>query len=376
MKSAIGKILVLATLFLGFASCDDDDSLNVAEVSEVEALYSPENNTSYNLEAQSSVVFEWQPSKSADNGFVAYDVVFDVEGGDFSKPIFVTPSDGQGFQSKLNLSFTRLNQIAGIAGIGIGETGKLQWTVWSSKGLDVKLAQETRTIEVIRPDSFPTPDQLFITGAATEGGTDLASALPFVKTGATTYEIYTKLAPGTYNFVTKTSGEFDEFYIENGSKIKMDGETTYSGDEAVNRIRLDFSDNSVQISTVDKVELWFPPNGEYLFAFDYAGNGTWQVLDEYIEFRQESWGRDERYKFKFTVTTNGNTQEEWYGSVNGDNQRPNENTADSFYYMVPVSDDYWGNSFKFRGEVDYSNVDINIYFNADVPAYTHVITVL
>ena len=77
MKSAIGKILVLATLFLGFASCDDDDSLNVAEVSEVEALYSPENNTSYNLEAQSSVVFEWQPSKSADNGFVAYDVVFD-----------------------------------------------------------------------------------------------------------------------------------------------------------------------------------------------------------------------------------------------------------------------------------------------------------
>src|SRR5690606_2506028 len=140
-------------------------------------------------------------------------------------------------------------------------------------------------------------------------------------------------------------------------------------------IRLDFSDGSVSLATVDKIELWFPPLSSYLFEFNYAGNGTWEVLDQYIEFKQEGWGRDERYKFRFTVTSDGTTAEEWYGSVNGDNQRPNADTDASFYYMVPVTNDHWANSFKFREEVDMANSDIRIYFNADVPEYTHEISV-
>ncbi|MFD2826765.1 SusE domain-containing protein [Leeuwenhoekiella polynyae] len=378
MKSAIGKILVVFALFLGLVSCEDDDSLNIAEVSEVEALYSPENNVFYNLGAQSAAIFEWQASKSADNGVVLYDVVFDEEGGDFSEPLYVTPSDGQGFSNKLNLSFTRLNEIATMAGIASESTGKLQWTVWSSKGLNVKQSSEIRTIEVERPAGFPTPDELFLTGAASEGGEDLAAAMPFVKTGATTYEIYTKLKPGTYKMVTRNSGEPESFYIDSESKLKKDGETTFSGTEAVYRIRLDFSDGTTSMATIDKVELWFPPNGDYLFSLDYAGNGTWEALDKYIEFKEETWGRDERYKFKFTVTTESGTLEEWYGSVNVDNsQAPTLDTADSFYYMVPQSpgEDY-NYTFKFRQEVDMANVDLKIYFNADVPEYTHEITVL
>ena len=376
MKNVIGKILVVFALGLGLVGCEDDDSLNVAEVSEVEALYSPEDNIFYNLGAQSSAVFEWQASKSADNGVVLYDVVFDEEGGDFSEPLYVIPSDGQGFSNRLNLSFTRLNEIATLAGIAAESTGKLQWTVWSSKGLTVKQSSSVRTIEVERPAGFPTPDELFITGTASEGGDELASAMPFVKTGATTFEIYTKLSPGDYNFVTRKSGEADAFYIDAETKLRKDGETTFNGTEAVYRIRVDFSDGTTSMATIDKVELWFPPNGEYLFSFEYAGNGTWEALDKYIEFKQESWGRDERYKFKFTVTTDGSTQEEWFGSVNGDNSQPNQDTADSFYYMVPVSDDYWNNSFKFRAEVDTANSDLRIFFNADVPEYTHEITVL
>ena len=378
MKSAIGKILVAFALFVGLVSCEEDESLNVAEVSEVEALYSPENNIFYNLGAQSSAVFEWQASKSADNGVVLYDVVFDEEGGDFSEPLFVTPSDGQGFSNKLNLPFTRLNEIAGMAGIASETTGKLQWTVWSSKGLTVKQSSEIRTIEVERPAGFPAPDELFLTGAASEGGEDVAAAMPFVKTAANTYEIYTKLTPGSYKFITRKSEEADAFYIDAESKLRKDGETTFSGSEAVYRIRLDFSDGTTTMSTIDKVELWFPPNGAYLFSLDYAGNGTWEALDKYIEFKQESWGRDERYKFKFTVTKDGSAQEDWYGSVNVDNsQAPTPDTADSFYYMVPLtSGENYDHTFKFRQEVDRANADINIFFNADVPEYTHEITVL
>lgn len=372
MKSAIGKILVVFAMFLGLVSCEDDDSLNIAEVSEVEALYSPENNVFYNLGAQSAAIFEWQASKSADNGVVLYDVVFDEEGGDFSEPLYVTPSDGQGFSNKLNLSFTRLNEIATMAGIASESTGKLQWTVWSSKGLNVKPSSEIRTIEVERPAGFPTPDELFLTGAASEGGDDLAAAMPFVKTGATTYEIYTKLKPGTYKMVTRNSGEPESFYIDSESKLKKDGETTFSGTEAVYRIRLDFSDATTTISSIDRVELFFSPTDSFLFSFEYTGNGTWEALNKLIQFN----GSDERYKFKYTVTTDGSTREEWFGSSNADNQRPNANTADPFWFMFPDEGSRWDYTYKFVEEANGANVDVNIYFNADVPEYTHEITVL
>ena len=376
MKNIITKMTALVAFVAVFTACDDDESLNVGEVSEVEALYTPENNKFFNLGASSSTVFEWQAAKSGDNGVVMYEVAFDEEGGDFSEPLYVIPSNGKGFDNKLTLSFTKLNEIAGMAGIAAEETGKLQWRVWSSKGLDVKESAEIRTIEVERPAGFPTPDELFLTGSATEGGEDLSEAQNFVKTGPSTFEIYTRLGSGSYKFVTRNTGEPESFYIGTDDKLKKDGETTFSGTEAVYRIRMDFSDGTTSMATIDKVELWFPPRGEYMFSFDYAGNGTWEVKDGFVEFRQESWGRDERYKFRFMVTTDGNTQEEWYGSVNGDNNRPNPDTPESFYYMVPVTNDYWANSFKFRGEVDMSNVDIQIFFNADVPEYTHEITVL
>ena len=373
MKNTIGKILVLFALFIGFISCDEDDSLDIAEVSEVETLYTPENNVFFNLGAQSSTVFEWQASKSADNGVVLYDVVFDEEGGDFSDPLYVMASNGQGFQNKLNLAFSKLNEIAGMAGIAPESSGKLQWTVWSSKGLNVKQSSEIRTIELERPAGFPAPDELFLTGTATEGGADLAAAMPFVKTGATTFEIYTKLTPGNYKFVTRNTGEPETFYLNEENKLKKDGETSFAGSEAVYRIKLDFSDATTTISTIDKVELFFSPTNSNLFSFDYTGNGSWEALNKLIQFS----GSDERYKFKFTVTTDGSTREEWFGSVNSDNpQRPNQNTADSFWYMFPVDGSQYNFTFKFVGEANGANVNVNIYFNADVPEYTHEVIIL
>jgi len=375
MKSAIYRIFIFGALLLGLLSCEDDDSLAIAEVTGVEALYSPEDNRFLNLGAQSSALFEWQHAKSADNGIVLYEVVFDREGGDFSNPVYVVPSDGNGYSNRLNMSFTLLNQIAGMAGIGSETTGKLQWTVWSSKGLDIKKSPHAYTLEVERLGRFPTPDELFITGPGTENGDDVGAAQAFVKTGATTFEIYTQLAPGDFKFISRRVADAESYYLDGENKLKKDGVGTFAGTEAVYRIRLDFSDGSVSLATVDKIELWFPPLSSYLFEFNYAGNGTWEVLDQYIEFKQEGWGRDERYKFRFTVTSDGTTAEEWYGSVNGDNQRPNADTDAAFYYMVPVTNDHWANSFKFREEVDMANSDIRIYFNADVPEYTHEISV-
>lgn len=374
MKNIYSKlVLILCTVFL--VSCNNDDSMSHTNVSAVNTLYSPANNKFFDLGAQSSAVFEWEGAKAEDNGVVLYDVVFDKENGDFSKPIYVKPSDGNGFQKTLNISFTELNKIAELAGIQSETIGKIKWTVYSSKGINVQKSGVSGIIEVQRPGGFPTPDQLFITGTGSENGETAANAQAFKKVGATSFEIYTKLSAGTYKFITRKNGTPEVFYI-NGGKLKQDGAATYAGDSKVYKIKVDFSDGSTTMTEIKKIELWFPPLGQYLFEYTYSGGGIWKANNKAISFKQESWGRDERYKFKFTVVNGTTTTEEWYGSVNADNSRPDGNVAASYWYMVPVSNDYWANSFKFASAVDNKNVNAEINFSAAATAYTHSFTVL
>lgn len=372
MKKIYSKFLLFALGILA-VGCNNDDEMSHTKVSAVEALYFPADNTFLNLGAQSSALFEWEAAKAQDNGVVLYDVVFDVEGGDFSDPVFVVPSDGNGYKNQLNITFAELNRIAGLAGIQPETTGKLIWTVFSSKGINVMKSAVYRTIEVERPAGFPVPDELFITGTASEGGATLADAVPFKKISAAKFEIYTRLQPGDYQLVTRNQGTPLQYYID-GNSLKADGTTTYSGDTKVYRIVVDFSSGQVTMTEIVSVEIWFPPTGSYLFAYDYAGKGKWEALNKFIEFNQQSWGRDERYKFRFTVKNGDTTSEEWFGSVNADNNRPDANTGAAYWYMVPVTNDYWNNCFKFAAINDMATVNGLIDFSATAPAYTHSFT--
>jgi hypothetical protein len=374
MKNIYLKIIVMLTVVFA-ASCSDDDSLSHTNVSAVNTLYAPVDGQFFNLGAQSSALFEWEASKAEDNGVVLYDVAFDTEEGDFSNPVYVIPSDGKGFQRRLNLPFTELNRIAGMAGIASETIGKLKWTVFASKGINVQKTDVFGTIEVERPGGFPIPDEVFITGTATETGDDLAAAYGMKKVGATSFEIYTSLSAGEYQFATRKSGTPELYHIE-GTKLVEDGTTTYSGEDGVHRIRLDFSDGSVEVSKVSKIELWFAPDGAFLFEFDYTGNGTWEALNKLITFKEQSWGKDERYKFKFTLNDGSQDFEEWYGSTNPDNQRPTTDSPEAYWFMVPAPNDDWTNTYKFATEVDGSNVDIQIIYNSTVSDYTHKITIL
>src|SRR5690606_21644201 len=213
-------------------------------------------------------------------------MVFSLEGGDFSNPLYLLPSDGRGLQRQLTLPFSELNKIAQMAGIQPEGTGKLQWSVQSSKGINVQPLMEIRTIEVVRPAGFPAPDELFLTGSATEGGDELSDAILMKKTGTNTFEAYTSLRNGAYHFASRNSGEPDTYYID-GEKFRADGETDYTGDEKVVRIRVDFSNGTTEITEIDKVELWFAPGGVFLTELGYTSMGTWSVQDFPIVFRQE-----------------------------------------------------------------------------------------
>lgn len=371
MKKIYSKLFPFAVASLSIlVSCSDDESLSHTEVSPVRSLYAPTDDAFFNLESVSTVVFEWEAAKAEDNGVVLYDLVFDEETGDFSDPLYKVASDKNGFNRTATLSASTLNRIAEMAGVERGGVGRLKWTVLSSKGINVQNSEDSKIIEVKR---FIAPDNLFFTGSATEGGEDLGNALMMKKIDDIIFEIHTALKPGEYYFATEQGGTPDTYYIE-GGKLFADGKNTYEGEEKVYRITVNFATKDVEVTEIEAVSLWFAPTESFIHEIPYAGKGVWELEDAPVEFKQETWGRDERYKFRFTVNNGGESFEEWYGSTNEDNQRPGANEAASYWYMVPVSNDRWKNSFKFADAVDNNTSDIKVIFNNTVPQYTHTVT--
>ncbi|RYE22256.1 MAG: hypothetical protein EOP51_13730, partial [Sphingobacteriales bacterium] len=200
MKRNIFCILIAGIIASVFAGCKKDKTLQNSNVTAVTNLFAPENNKFLKLDPPAgTIAFEWEQAKSQDNGFVLYEVAFDKENGDFSKPVFTISSDRNGLLNKLTIAYKDLNKIAQLAGIEALATGKLKWTVMASKGINVKIGTESRIIEVERSAGFSEiPADLFITGTATEGGGNIADARHFKQTAAGVFEIYTKLKAGEY----------------------------------------------------------------------------------------------------------------------------------------------------------------------------------
>ncbi|GAA4314173.1 hypothetical protein GCM10023149_10240 [Mucilaginibacter gynuensis] len=365
--------VIIATIFAG---CKKDITLQNTNVTEVKNLFLPENNKFVKLDPPAgTIAFEWEQAKSADNGFVLYEVAFDKENGDFSKPIYTIPSDQNGLQNKLTIAYKDLNKIAQLAGIEALATGKLKWTILSSKGINVKVGTEKRILEVERPAGFSEiPADLFLTGTATEGGDDLSKAVHFKQTAAGIFEAYTSLKAGTYHFVERNAGTPKTFSI-NDKSIIIEGGTTTVAANNVSRIVVDFTTASATVDQIVSLGLWFAADNKIWFDLPYTGAGTWAIDNASIVFHQESWGRDERYKFRFTMKgADGKQFTEFWGSTNSDNQPADASTPAAYYKLVPVNNSQYDFSFKFNHAADNGKADIKVVFSPDA-TYTHTVTV-
>lgn len=369
---------VLLTALLVSSCSKDNRDINM-NISQVTAFYAPNDNLYVKLEpaTAASVGFEWEQARAEDGSLVMYEVAFAKENGDFTAPVYKMTSDGNGVQNKLTLSHKDLNRIANMAGIKSLETGKLKWTVLASKGTNVKQATISRTIEVERPAGFAEiPTEVYLTGSATEGGTNLATAVKMKQTSPGVFEVYTSLKPGTYNFVNRTQGTPTSYqvqgtFLKEGAAVASPATSTQ-----VYRIELDFNNAAVKMWQVTKVGYWFAPNNVLAAELTYAGNSTFSATNVPIVFKQESWGRDERYKFRMTLKPlagGADVVEDW-GSVNRDNSRPTATTPAAWYNLFKQNVSQWDYTFKFPTEADNKNVDLILNFKPDA-AYTHQVII-
>lgn len=345
-------------------------------ISAVQSLFAPTDNTSVKLQPATSaaVLFQWDQARAEDGTLVLYEVAFDQAAGDFSKPIFKLTSDQNGVLNQATISHKDLNRIAALAGIGSLGTGNLKWTVLASRGINVKQAAQSRTITLERPAGFDVvPSAVFLTGSATEAGADVAKAIPMKSTGPGTFELYTSLKPGTYSFVDRVSGTAKTYSIS-GVNIKEGGNSTATDAQQPVRIRLDFANAAASLTQIKEVGLWYAADNDIRFTLDYVGGGVWQALNKKIDFAPVPWGKDERYKFRLKTVTNGTAAEEWLGSSNADNSRPDANSPASYYYLLPIGASQWDYTYKFSGAVDSKNVDLQVSL-APTATYFHKVTI-
>lgn len=369
----------IVLLMLGaMMSCQDESKDLDLTLTPANILFTPADNISVKLQptTSASVVFEWEQAKAEDGTLVLYEVLFDKENGDFSNPVAVVLSDGSGAQNRLTMSHKNLNKIAAAAGIASLTSGKLKWTVTSSKGPNIVKSTNARTLSVDRPAGFAeVPATAYLTGSATETGTDISKALPLKKTSEGTFEIFTSLKAGSFKIVSGTTNDAKVFSATNNlSALAEGGETTVEGDTKLYHLEFDFNNAAMTATEITEVGLWIAAQNKVTVTLPYIGNSTWKIENTLIEFFQFDWGRDERYKFRLKTKVNGEEGEIWYASQSSDNSRPVTGTPASYFYLTPKPASQWDYSYKFASEVDKSNVDITVYFQPTAE-YTHTVVV-
>lgn len=379
MKTILIKTTFLISFIFAFIACKDNMGETDTRLADVKTLFEPINERVIVLEpsASASVYFEWEYADENTGGASVYQIAFDKQDGNFSNPVYVAYADNNGFYNHVSISHKQMNKIAGMMGIQPTETGTFKWTVFSSKGEKTIKAAQENTISVTRLAGFEEiPIDVYITGEATEGGSDLSKAPKMKAISNGEFEAYTKLSAGkTYYFTDAKTGTPRQFSTSDGL-IKEDGTSTIAKD-GVYRVILDFNTGACTYTLVTRIGFYFCPAGEILFDLPYEGYGVFKATQQTVTFQQESWGRDERYKFRMFVKENngeGEEKELEWATLNQTDARPTATSPESYYYMQLLTNlSQWDNKWKLMGDFDSVPANYTIYLTADQP-YTHSIS--
>lgn len=153
MRNSLLFILIASLwgIMMIFVGCDDTKEFEDLNVTAVEALIVPIDNSRIDLQSSGNVLFEWEEAEAQDGySLVYYDVLFDKAEGNFSSPVHIQASDSKSLSTGATITPTVLNSIAEKAGAAAGQEVTLKWTVRSNRGVKTALATQSRTITIIR----------------------------------------------------------------------------------------------------------------------------------------------------------------------------------------------------------------------------------
>lgn len=367
MKRSIYIGILLAVMAAGFG-CTDDVKYTDVRVYPSQGLLYPADNHYLELRSGAGVTqtFRWEAASAQDGDKVQYEVVFfdHASGG---KEVARVDA---GFGTSVEISHKVINRAAGTAGIETASEGEIYWTVAASRGsISVMADAERRQVTVKRLMGFNfIPAELYITGGATETGTELENARQFSNISAAgdegEFQIFTRLSgSGNFTFVDGKESGARSYCIENDI-LSESSAGTASPSAGIYLINLDFNIRAYTIQKVENMRFVFCIRGNQPVYLDYMGDGVWQKMNVPSNF-ENGW-KDDRYFFR--VDIDGANQK--LGSINVDNSSAPGSTTGSFYnvYFAPEGNPDWDYSFKVLSGSGYHGstgklMNIYLYMN-------------
>ena len=379
MKTIFSKLRFFVSFVLPLAGCTDNMGETDSRLSDSKGLIEPVDGKAIVLETSTtaSTYFEWEYADVEESGTALYQIAFDKMEGDFSNPVYKMYSDNNGYKNCATITHKVLNDIAAKAGIKSAETGTIKWTVFSSKGMNTVKSSVENSLTITRLAGFDVmPIDLFVTGEGSEGGTDLSKAHKMKAIANGEFEVYTKLAAGkAFQVVDATSGTPKEYSTADG--LIKEGGTGVVSTDGVYKINLDFNTGACTYSLVTSLGFYFCPTDEILFEMPYVGYGVFQAKGT-VTFKEESWGLDQRYKFRMNMKDNAGAGEEKtyeWGTVDASiDSAPTASSPESYYYVQLLSNlTQWDNKWKLMDQFNGIEATYTLYLTAD-GEYTHTVT--
>lgn len=362
------KIIWVIALALLAVSCTKEYEFS-ADFTVPTDLISADSVT-INLTSPDNIMLSWTGGGAA-QGYATYEVLFDKEGGDFSKPLYRTFSD-LGVQPQLTLNNALLNTIARKAGIATSSTGKVIWTVTASKGGIVKGSNLTKTISVTRGAGIDyTGNTLYLYGTATENSG--VGGLVMRNSSEGVFVIYTK-APidGNIYFKSNTAdaNAFVCYTDQTSGKIK-EGTGTYNvtanAAGEVYRITVDLNTQLMTIDKISNVRVLWGATYNVIGTLNYLGNGIFKADNCSIEFIEQSrpetnppsWLSWVEERYYFIASING-TDMCWGRRDGVSAERPTGSETPAFYELVEFPWTQWDHLWKMSGSLDMKKCTITI----------------
>ncbi|WP_066834080.1 hypothetical protein [Rufibacter ruber] len=214
-------------------------------------------------------------------------VVDSAANADFSTPIFSMHTGNGGKNSFIEPTAIELDQALSAAGYDANSTVPLKWAV-VAQSLSKEMISSAKLVSVKRFKNETAT--LYISGSATEKGTDVGQAIMMRprkdSDGKPTnvFDVYTKLtAGGTFQFYSQPNVNSIVFGADGNGKIKKKGTAIAAPGAGTYRITVDLNNNTYSFLKIDK---WSVVGGAFASGWggdeplQYQGNGVWtSVVD-------------------------------------------------------------------------------------------------
>lgn len=280
IKILLSTFLVLAFIF----SCEEDnlDPIGEWDLSEPSLLSTNEALVLDEDQPNETFEFTWDPAVSTARYQVRYTLLLSSPGNQ-EDPLLSKASENGGRDTKGSFTAGEIDLALSFAGFEAGEEVDLEVTV-IAESID-KQTTDSAEISVMRFETEYLPEDLFLSGDATEAGSDLSQALSMrslkdADNNATdVFEIYTHLEAGAgFEIYSDNSLPAHSYGGSEGNLVK-NGDPITVTETGEYRLTVDLAEETYSLLKVDHLSVV----GDVIAAgwggdepLEYIGNGVWE----------------------------------------------------------------------------------------------------